>query len=497
MLTIIGIFLSVGVIYAQATEMELPAQMVISNRFANVRKGPGTGYEKIATLYNGDQVKAERKFRNWIRVLIPDGRLGWIREDLLRVLGPDDLQLSDNEADSLSAEIEQQRTQISSVEDSSRNLLNRIEMGENRVDSLLKLLNLNKMPSDSMPAAEMDKSGSENNESQPQAMMEPMEMQQRKKNYEFAVSAGVMSSEEDAMPAIGVSASVWINDILGLRASTETARLNPPQEGSFSGELNRYFINLSLEYEYEPGMRSITPYLAGGVGFAHSTSSDSSSTDPDIVFGGGVKLTPMTGMTLNLGYRGHLVVADETNLYNSFYVSGGWQIDRSVVMSDLSRRIYIQPVAGYQVFSPSFSFNSSYFAGARLGYCLTDRVSAEGTFGFIPLDYNAGDAVVTFNAYELSAGLAIDLLKSKSSPYIFLGAGVLSLGGDGRFGDTTQYGFFSLGAGATVSISDNWRFTGEYNQLIFTSVVDPGPDSDGTSDTALASVMSLGLAFSF
>ena len=181
-LIILGTLVANSLLYAQETEpgMEFPAQMVVSNRFANVRKGPGTGYEKIATLYNGDQVRAERKFRNWIRVLIPDGRLGWIREDLLRVLGPDDLLLSDNEADSLSAEIEQQKKEITAVEDSSRNLLNQIEISENKVDSLLKLLNLKAVPSDSMSGSEMKESGSEPQGNAPQSRIKPVESGQRK-----------------------------------------------------------------------------------------------------------------------------------------------------------------------------------------------------------------------------------------------------------------------------------------------------------------------------
>ena len=102
---------------ATVIAQQLPTEMMVHNRYANVRKGPGTGYELVTTLYRGDRVLAERKFKNWMRVLIDDGSIGWIREDLIKVFDPEDRQLTNEQADSVAAYMQQLGDRIAGLEE--------------------------------------------------------------------------------------------------------------------------------------------------------------------------------------------------------------------------------------------------------------------------------------------------------------------------------------------------------------------------------------------
>lgn len=48
-----------------------------------LRKGPGTGYTPIAKLFKGTQVKSLGQQGDWQKVILADGKTGWIRRDML------------------------------------------------------------------------------------------------------------------------------------------------------------------------------------------------------------------------------------------------------------------------------------------------------------------------------------------------------------------------------------------------------------------------------
>ncbi len=51
---------------------------------SNVRRGPGINNPVLATIPPGTTVKAMGKQGSWYQVTLPDGRIGWIHESLLR-----------------------------------------------------------------------------------------------------------------------------------------------------------------------------------------------------------------------------------------------------------------------------------------------------------------------------------------------------------------------------------------------------------------------------
>lgn len=56
---------------------------LFSNRECNVREGPGTNYNRIDRIPNGTPVKEIGRQNNWRQVRLPSDKIGWIREDLL------------------------------------------------------------------------------------------------------------------------------------------------------------------------------------------------------------------------------------------------------------------------------------------------------------------------------------------------------------------------------------------------------------------------------
>ncbi|MEA1996145.1 MAG: SH3 domain-containing protein [Gemmatimonadota bacterium] len=143
------LFLPAFLLLFQAQKLpaqELPGEMVVTNRYANIRKGPGTGYGKIATLYQGDHLKAELKYRNWLRVVIADGQVGWIRDDLAGPYKENDRALTNEEADSLKALTDSGSRLIGVLEDSVGNILGRVRGREQQSDSLLNTLGLDRVP---------------------------------------------------------------------------------------------------------------------------------------------------------------------------------------------------------------------------------------------------------------------------------------------------------------------------------------------------------------
>ncbi|MDD5091052.1 MAG: SH3 domain-containing protein, partial [Candidatus Wallbacteria bacterium] len=57
---------------------------------ANVRSGPGTNYKVIAVLKNKVRVVVTEKSGNWWKIVIPNGKVGFIHNSLLTVDWPAD-----------------------------------------------------------------------------------------------------------------------------------------------------------------------------------------------------------------------------------------------------------------------------------------------------------------------------------------------------------------------------------------------------------------------
>lgn len=70
-------------------------EILITNQACNVRQGPSTDYPEINRLSAGTIVTQSKKEGEWFRVLQPDDKPGWIREDLLVTLF-DQLEADDN-----------------------------------------------------------------------------------------------------------------------------------------------------------------------------------------------------------------------------------------------------------------------------------------------------------------------------------------------------------------------------------------------------------------
>ncbi|MFZ5519475.1 MAG: SH3 domain-containing protein [Candidatus Zhuqueibacterota bacterium] len=56
---------------------------LITNQECNVREGPGTNYTQIDRISKGTSLKEIGRQNEWRQVQLPSGRTGWIREDLL------------------------------------------------------------------------------------------------------------------------------------------------------------------------------------------------------------------------------------------------------------------------------------------------------------------------------------------------------------------------------------------------------------------------------
>jgi len=57
--------------------------LVVTNRYANVREGPGLNYKLVGRVYQGDKLEKYIKRGRWYRVRLPDSKIGFIREDLV------------------------------------------------------------------------------------------------------------------------------------------------------------------------------------------------------------------------------------------------------------------------------------------------------------------------------------------------------------------------------------------------------------------------------
>lgn len=71
-------------------EPALGRYLVVSNRWANVREGPGLNYKIIGKVYKDQRLEKFIKRGRWYRVRLPDSKIGFIREDLVGDLSGED-----------------------------------------------------------------------------------------------------------------------------------------------------------------------------------------------------------------------------------------------------------------------------------------------------------------------------------------------------------------------------------------------------------------------
>jgi len=68
---------------SKGTIIEEQMVYVVTNQDCNVRQGYGTDWEKIARLKQGTLLTKIGQRDNWLRIKMPNERIGWIREDLV------------------------------------------------------------------------------------------------------------------------------------------------------------------------------------------------------------------------------------------------------------------------------------------------------------------------------------------------------------------------------------------------------------------------------
>ena len=106
--------------------------LVVSNRWANVREGPGLNYKIIGKVYKGQMLEKFIKRGRWYRVKLPDSKIGFIREDLVS----DPSRETQKTADSRSGELYRE----SDAAEESQTLAERVNQLEKEVAELRKAL---------------------------------------------------------------------------------------------------------------------------------------------------------------------------------------------------------------------------------------------------------------------------------------------------------------------------------------------------------------------
>ena len=59
--------------------------VTVSGESANIRSGPGTTYDKITTLLKGDTAQYVSEENGWIKLILKDGKEGWVANWLVTV----------------------------------------------------------------------------------------------------------------------------------------------------------------------------------------------------------------------------------------------------------------------------------------------------------------------------------------------------------------------------------------------------------------------------
>ncbi|HLA39241.1 MAG TPA: SH3 domain-containing protein, partial [Candidatus Glassbacteria bacterium] len=346
--------------------------MMVTNRYATVRKGPGAGYDMVATLYQGDRLLAEKKFRNWFRVTIHDGRLGWVREDLVGPYDPNQRDLTNEEADSLKQLVDSRTSLIATLEDSSRREFTSIQNMETIRDSLMALLGLAEMPSmqdTTEPAggdtiAMMLRPGMVSPYTPQKTVLGAREGFHGRATY--SPRLGVLISKGEATAAADFSYEMNFTREFSYKVDLTTAAFSPALPGMAESSVNHVFATAGLAYSYEPGNLAV-PYVEIGAGTARTASGDSTATNLALVFGAGFRLYFTPDFALEMGYRGNAIMSEDNELLGMIYMGGGILLPRHVPLMVRSWKgsIYVSPFAGYQAFSPRFSFNGTGVVGVR------------------------------------------------------------------------------------------------------------------------------------
>ncbi len=481
-----------------AQQLQLPAEMMVTNRFANIRKGPGIGYENLTTLYKGDRLRAERKYRNWLRVLIPDGRIGWIREDLVGLFDADNLPLTDEQGDSLKEVIDMQEGQISALDDSARQSGKLVAEQENVRDSLMNLIGLQEMPgADSAAAVDSAVQAKQRvrklQGTQESVLTQPEDYPRR---FEFSPLFGVLVYDGDAMPLAGLGVARNFTPAFAYRAQVSFSRLDPQVPGSLLGDFNRYFITGSLVYSYKPG-RLAVPYAELGGGGVHTQTGDSSYTAFDLTLGVGCKLFLTPDLAVKFGYQGHAVLVENNRLMHLCYLAAAFHLPTFEESFPLfgERIIYLAPYVGYQMFSRRFALNPGPVTGMRAGCRMTERLAVEVLGSYLPVKFNNGSSELSLNAAQFRIQALYHLWESMSGPYLSAGMGTLIFGGSGRSTGSTRYASLHLGGGFNFQVTPDISLRSEMLQLIYPNVSDLGPER--TLKTAGALQLNAGMNLNF
>jgi SH3-like domain-containing protein len=107
--------------------------LVVTNRYANIREGPGLNYKMIGRAYQGDKLEKFIKRGKWYRVRLPDSKIGFIREDL--VADP-----TEESTDYSSSQEIEERIEPLQSGDQTIELRQKVERLEREVAALRKLL---------------------------------------------------------------------------------------------------------------------------------------------------------------------------------------------------------------------------------------------------------------------------------------------------------------------------------------------------------------------
>ncbi len=479
---------------------QLPGLMVVTGRFVNVRKGPGTGYDQVAVLYKGDRVEAERKFRNWLRVALDDGRIGWVRDDLVAPFDASKLPLSDDQADSLKAAIESGTAGINALQDSSTAMLAKIRGREAERDSLIAGLGLNAMPPlDTLEVKDTAMAAPEEPEPLPgsQASVLSLRREEFPERFSFSPFMGVLLSDGESLISGGMALERNFSREFAWTAQVAFARMNPETAGSLSGDFEHVFLTGGLVYNWRPGHLAV-PYLEVGTGAVYTQTPDSSFTALDLTFGAGFRLFMTPDIALRVGYQGHGMLAEGNRVLH--LVQAGLSLH---VPQYLGRRagwpkgeIYVLPIAGWEMFSRRFSANAAPTAGLTAGYRRYEHFAFEASALWQGLAFNDGLEELSLNGVELTGRVLYYPWGGHSGPYLAALGGALRLGGTGRPPEgTVTYGLLGYGAGADLYVASSVALRGEMLHLLYTDVVPLGAESSVGMASGLRT--GLGLKFAF
>jgi hypothetical protein len=95
-----GFVLGLALSYPQKIQAQSLGEVVITNRYANIRSGPGTNYRRIGRSMRGERFMVTEIRPKWYRIIY-NQRSGWVYADLVRLQ-----QASQQEADRLVEEVQ-------------------------------------------------------------------------------------------------------------------------------------------------------------------------------------------------------------------------------------------------------------------------------------------------------------------------------------------------------------------------------------------------------